>query len=178
VALHVRPYRPCDRDATIAIFLAAIRQTAARDYEPAQIAAWAQVPDPDGWDRRRQSRPTWLAWHAGEHGEERPAGFSDLEPDGHLDMMFVDPAYGRSGVATLLLSTIEAAARWSGLPRLFTEASLTARPFFARCGFVVLAAQQVTIRGVPLRNFRMEKRLGAPPRSAPRQDPGDGAREV
>jgi putative acetyltransferase len=54
---------------------------------------------------------------------------------------------------------VEAAARNQELPRIFTEASLTARPFFERRGFVVVAAQQVEKRGQTLANFRMEKTL-------------------
>lgn len=87
-------------------------------------------------------------------------GFTDLEPDGHLDIMFVHPACQRIGVASLLLAAVEAAAIAQGLLRVFTEASLTARLFFERHNFQVLARQQVTIRGQVLTNFRMQKIIG------------------
>ena len=151
--LSIRPYRPDDLDAVIAIFLGAIRQVASRDYTPAQIDAWAQA-DRGVWAVRRLSRPTWVAAIGGA-----AAGFTDLEPDGHLDMMFVHPAHQRIGVASALLATVEAAARAQGLARIFTEASLTARPFFARHGFSVAAARVVEKRGQMLRNFRMIKIL-------------------
>lgn len=151
--IAVRPYRPADLDTVIEIFLRAIRETAARDYDPAQVDAWAQA-DRSAWAARRLSRPTWVAWIG-----DAAAGFSDLEANGHLDMMFVHPAHQRIGVATALLATVEAAARVQALPRLFTEASLTARPFFARQGFDVIAQQTVHKRGQDLINFRMEKVL-------------------
>ena len=151
--LSIRSYRPDDLDAVIGIFLAAIRETAAKDYHQAQIEAWAQA-DRDRWAERRLSRPTWVAMVA-----ENPVGFTDLERDGHLDMMFVHPAHQRAGVATVLLERVEAAAQEQGLSRLFTEASITARPFFERRGFRLLAAQVVSIRGQTLANFRMEKLL-------------------
>ena len=152
-ALSVRPYRPDDVDAVIAIFLHAIRGVAARDYDPAQIDAWAQA-DRDQWAARRLDRPTWLAFV----GQE-PAGFTDLEADGHLDMMYVHPAHGGVGVATALLRTVEAAAREGGLKRVFTEASITARPFFASRGFKAVTEQTVERRGQTFVNFQMDKLL-------------------
>ncbi len=50
-------------------------------------------------------------------------------------------------------------AREQALPRIFTKASITARPFFEPSGFRVITAQRVEIPGQTLRNFLMEKRL-------------------
>ncbi|MCZ0738327.1 GNAT family N-acetyltransferase [Phreatobacter sp. AB_2022a] len=151
--LSVRRYREADLDAVIAVFQRAVRETAARDYDPVQIAAWSTV-DRTRWRERRGSRPTWVAVR---HG--MVVGFSDLEPDGHLDMMFVDPGHQGAGIASRLLATVESAAREGGLLHLFTEASRTARPFFERRGFQLVAEQQVELRGATLTNFRMRKLL-------------------
>ncbi len=152
--LTVRSYVPDDAEATIAIFLRAIREIASRDYTPDQVNAWAQVESHEGWARKRAGRPTWIATVDGS-----PAGFSDLEPNGYLDMMFVHPQYKGLGVASLLLKTVEAAAQDQGLPRITTEASLTARPFFEKRAFEVVATQEIQKRGQTFKNFRMEKRL-------------------
>ncbi|NTF41557.1 GNAT family N-acetyltransferase [Rhizobium rhizogenes] len=152
--LSIKAYVPDDARATIDIFLRAIREVASRDYSPEQIEAWAKVDDAEVWAQYRASRPTWLAMSG-----PVPVGFTDLKPDGCLDMMFVDPDHQGKGIASLLLATVEKAARDQGLRRIFTEASVTARPFFERRGFVVLAAQQVQKRGQTLANFRMEKML-------------------
>lgn len=152
--ISVREYRPTDADATIDIFLRAIREVASKDYSPAQIDAWAKVDDAGVWAEWRANRPTWLAIH-----DMQPVGFTDLKADGCLDMMFVHPDHQGKGVASLLLETVEVAALNQGHRRIFTEASLTARPFFERKGFIVLAAQTVEKRGQTLPNFRMEKLL-------------------
>lgn len=152
--VSIKAYEPEDAQATIDIFLRAIREVASKDYSPEQIAAWAKVDDAEVWARCRASRPTWLAMDGSV-----PVGFTDLKPDGCLDMMFVDPDQQGKGIASLLLATVEKAACEQGLQRIFTEASLTARPFFERRGFVVVAAQQVKKRGQTLANFRMEKVL-------------------
>ncbi len=152
--LAIRSYMLQDRDDTIGIFLKAIRHVSSKDYGPEQIDAWAQVEDWDAWGRKRASRPTWIATY-----NAKPVGFSDLEPSGYLDMMFVHPQYQGLGVATLLLRTVEVAALEQDLKLITTEASLTARPFFQSRGFTVVASQEVQKRGQTLRNFRMEKRF-------------------
>ncbi|TXI10006.1 MAG: GNAT family N-acetyltransferase [Rhizobium sp.] len=150
----IKPYAPADAEATIDIFLRAIREVASRDYSPAEISAWAKVEDAGIWGQYRANRPTWIAMDG-----LKPIGFTDLKPDGCLDMMFVAPEYQGQGVASLLLATVERAARAQGLRRIFTEASLTARPFFERKGFIVVIAQRVEKRGQILSNFLMEKTL-------------------
>jgi putative acetyltransferase len=151
--LAIRPYRPTELDAVIAIFLGSVRQIAARDYNEAQIDAWARV-ERDKWAVKRLSRPTWIALISQEL-----VGFTDLEPDGHLDMMYVHAAHQRKGVATALLKRVEATAAELDLSRIFTEASVTARAFFASHGFHVVTPQVVQVRGQSLPNFLMEKLL-------------------
>jgi putative acetyltransferase len=159
---HIRLYRPDDVDALIDIFRASVRQVARRDYSEEQVLAWApDAIDRTGWVEQYASRPAWVA-----EIEDRPVGFSDLEPDGHLDMMFVHPDHQGRGVASALLAEVESAARHQGIDCLHTEASITARPFFERRGFQLLAPQTVSLRGQRFINYRMEKVLGLPCRPA------------
>jgi len=67
----------------------------------------------------------------------------------------------RSGVGPALYEAVESKAIGLRLQRIFTEASITARPFFEHCGFAVCQQLRVTRGGVELSNFRMEKRLPA-----------------
>ena len=101
------------------------------------------------------SAPGILWWPWTESGQL--LGFADLEPDGHLDHLFVHKDHQRRGIGTLLLTAIEAIARREAIPVLRTEASLTARPFFEAHGFALLAEQTVRVRGVAFVNFRMAK---------------------
>jgi putative acetyltransferase len=149
--ITIRDYTPADLDAVIEIFQRAIRDVASGDYTPAQIASWSSV-DRDDWAEWRLTRPTFLALVDGQ-----PAGFSDLEPDGHLDMMFVHPRFHRLGVATALVGHVEAEAKRLGLRRIYAEVSLTARPFFARQGFRHRADRIIVIDGLSFLTFDMEK---------------------
>jgi putative acetyltransferase len=156
--LRVRDYSLADIDALIDLFRASVRIVARRDYTHEQVMAWAPDEiDRQAWAARCASRQTWVA-----EIDDHIAGFSDMEPDGHLNMMFVHPACQGAGVATALLEQVEKSARGSGLIRLFTEASITARPFFERRGFRVITAQTVSIREQTLVNYRMEKPLYGP----------------
>ena len=152
-AVIVRAYRPEDRDAVVDVIVRAIRESAIRDYSPAQIEAWSGGDRLEPWSDVRGR----LIWVAVVH--EVVVGLTDLEPSGHLDRMYVHPEHEGRGIASALLTSLELVARRQGLTRLFTEASVTAKPFFERRGFKVMTAQVVYFRGQQFTNFRMEKLL-------------------
>jgi putative acetyltransferase len=155
----IRPYQPNDAAPTLAVFLDAVTVTAAGDYSPAQIAAWSAPEQRDlaQWDLSRSELGTVVAVLDGEI-----AGFSDVDSTGYIHMLFVAARFGRRGVACSLLADVERRALDRATGSLSTNASITARPFFERFGFVVLAEQYPVTRGVRLTNYRMEKRLDGP----------------
>jgi putative acetyltransferase len=107
--LAIRNYRWNDLDDVIDVFNRAIRETAYKDYTPAQLDAWAQ-PDRQIWAERRLSRPTWVAEVDGQ-----VVGFTDLESDGHVDMMYVHPCAAGKGFARALLEKAEEHALLTGI---------------------------------------------------------------
>lgn len=154
----LRPYQPDDAPILLALFLDTIRRVNCRDYSPVQIAAWASDDiDTARWFGRFAGRFVPVAEESG-----RPVGFAELEPDGHIDRVYVSADHQGQGVGRQLLAAVLAEARRVGLARVFTEASITARPFFEAQGFVVLAPQVVTVRGVDFVNYRMERVLAEP----------------
>ena len=82
-----------------------------------------------------------------------------MDERGYIDMMFVDPAVTRRGVATALLGRVPEIAREQGADELTTYASLTARPFFEKHGFVVVEEREPVLRGISLTNFSMRRAL-------------------
>lgn len=149
----LRSYQNSDLEGVITVFERAVRETASHDYNPAQIAAWAQV-DRESWQKRLLDSHCWVA-----SIEDKIVGFGNVEFDGHLDLMFTHPEYLRTGVASALLEKLEYAVIAMALPEIFTEASGTAKPFFSRRGYQLLAAQQVQVRGQNFINYRMSKSL-------------------
>lgn len=154
--IRLRPYSSDDASETLALFLEAITVTAAADYSPEQIAAWARPGSRDltDWDLQLRDRNTVVAVVLGEI-----AGFSDVGDDGYVDRMFVSPRFARRGVGRALLIELEERARHSGASRLYSNVSITARPLFERQGFRVDAEQRPVVDGVALTNFRMSKRV-------------------
>jgi putative acetyltransferase len=153
--ITLRQYRPGDAPALLALFRDTIRRVNCRDYSPVQIAAWASDDiDESAWAARFMGRFVVVA----EEGS-RPAGFADLERDGHIDRFYVAADHQRCGIGRQLLAAIVEEAQRTGVSRLFTEASITARPFFEIQTFKVIAPQVVTCRGVEFVNYRMERFL-------------------
>jgi predicted N-acetyltransferase YhbS len=158
--IHVRAYREADAPGLLDLFRRSVREAAAPFYSEAQRRAWApDAMDLGAFAARRAATPTWVAEIDGD-----VAGFIDLTPSGHVDMLYVGADHQRRGVACALYRVVEAKAAGQGIARLTTEASLGAQPFFAARGFKVVREQAVALRGETLANALMEKRLS--PQSA------------
>ena len=154
--IDIRRYRPGDLAGLIALFRDTVRRVNGRDYSPQQVMAWApdQI-DARQWRHRFDNKVVWVADLDGA-----PVGFVDVARDGLIDMLYVHADHQGKGIASLLLRTVEAGARTHGLMRLFTEASITARPFFEHRGFRVIAPQRVMRWAQEFLNYRMDKALG------------------
>lgn len=140
-----------DVPALFALQGAAIHGLAARDYSPAQLAAWAPPDRAGGGFAERLAGTTILvAWRG-----SALAGFANLTADGLVDFLFVHPEAAGRGIGASLLGAVIDAGRARGLARLAAHVSLTARSTFERQGFQVEAAQKVQVRGEVLTNFRM-----------------------
>jgi len=150
----IRPYRADDLPALAALFHRAVHAIPDELYGPTEREHWApSPPEPDRWTERFAAAPPVVAIVEGAI-----AGFMTLEPDGHLAMAYVDPALQRRGVASALLTHLEARAEELRLGRLFAEVSLAARPFFERRGFRVVRPNEVAREGRALANWIMDKR--------------------
>jgi putative acetyltransferase len=154
--IDVRRYRSSDLAGLIALFRDTVRRINGRDYSQQQVMAWAPDDiDARQWRHRFDSKEVWVADLDGA-----PVGFVDVARDGLIDMLYVHADHQGVGIASRLLRTVEASARGRGLLRLFTEASITARPFFEHRGFRVIAPQRVMRWAQEFLNYRMDKALG------------------
>ena len=153
--MNIRVFASADLPRVAEIYAAAIHSLAAPFYSPEQLAAWAPAnPDLERWRQRLAGLQTLVAEEDGVL-----AGFASWKCDGYLDFLFAHPDFARRGVATGLYLQIERALRETGVPKVFTHASLAARPFFERQGFQIEAAESVECRGAYLPRFRMFKDL-------------------
>ena len=168
----IRKYRNGDHLAISTIFPEAIYEIASEVYSEEQINAWTKrKPDPAHWQKRCLKKQPFVYELGG-----RVVGFLELDPDGHIDCMYVHPSAKRRGIASELIQKAIEVTKEKGLRKVFVEASICAKPVFEKKGFEVVNEQTVEIRGVGLKNFKMEieitnrqnKSAHTTPTSAPR----------
>ncbi len=151
----MRAYLPSDCEALASLFFDTVHTVNAADYSAAQLAVWADGhPDLAGWNRTFLAHDTLIAELDG-----RIVGFADMAEDGYLDRLYVHRLYQRRGVATALVTALEARRRAAGIDAFYTFASITARPFFERQGYATDRENTVLRGGVRLTNYRMTKGL-------------------
>lgn len=148
--MKIREYKTADCEEMAALFYQTVHSVNAKDYTHEQLDAWATgTVDLAAWDRSFLANYTLIAVAGGTI-----AGFGDLTAAGYLDHLFVHKDFQSQGVATILCDRLES---HFPLPRLTTQASVTAKPFFEKRGWRVVREQRVERRGILLPNFVMEK---------------------
>ena len=151
--LSIRRFSDSDGDHCLRLFRDTVRRINAKDYTATQILAWAS----DDTDAKR-----WISRFSGRHAyvaqmEGAIVGFSDMSSDGHLDRLFVSADHQRLGIGTALISQLLCDAASHDIDVVYTDASITARPFFAKMGFGNPVEQSVECRGSTFTNFRMTR---------------------
>jgi putative acetyltransferase len=152
----IRRYREGDAEALCQVFFRSVREIGSAKYDAAQVRAWADaVPDADAWSVRMRENATFVA--VSDDGVA--AGWIELEPNGHVEMLYcVSEAAGR-GVAAQLYAATEGLARERGLTCLTTAASRFAESFFLKHGWTVDERETVVRFGVGIERARMSKTL-------------------
>lgn len=156
--MKLRPYKNSDLESVAHLFTASVHGLAIGHYDASQRAAWApQPPDLSEWDERLNGLHTIVA----ENDDNELAGFLSYAMNGYIGLLYVSPRYSRRGVASLLYREIESTLLFAGVEVLFTEASVMARPFFHRQGFLIAEEQIVSRRGVTFKRYAMRKSIKA-----------------
>lgn len=132
------------------VYYSAIRLGCADHYTLDQLQAWA----PDDFDtqifsEKMKSLKPYVAYLA-----DKIVGYGDLQSDGYIDHFYVHGKHQGVGVGSTLMAGIIKEGK--SLPRLYSNVSHRARPFFERYGFSATKKQLVEIRGEHLGNTAME----------------------
>ncbi|PQO27935.1 GNAT family N-acetyltransferase [Blastopirellula marina] len=153
----VRPAKPEEYPVLWRLFHDTVHRVNRRDYTTPQLTAWApEEVDLSRWGVRMQGIDPFVAI-----AEEQIVGFSDVQPNGLIDMFYVHHAWQRKGIGSRLFAEIDERARQMKLDKLHSHVSITARPFFETQGFQVVVPQEVIVNGVMIGNFVMSKSLSA-----------------
>lgn len=154
-SIQIRRYQDEDAEFLSKIYYHTIHTINAKDYTKEQIDAWApwsSVEDYSGWKQKLEKIKPYVAMI-----NDTIVGFAEFEPNGHIDCFYVHHEFQDCGVGSALMAEIEKEVINKSIARIYAEVSITAKPFFERKGFNVVKQQSVTIRGVKLTNYIMEK---------------------
>jgi len=153
--IKIRLFEAQDAEQIARLFHETVREVNIYDYSSHQVRAWA--PDDihfRDWVELCSNRFTYVA-----ENHDVIIGFGDLEPNGYIDCFYCHKNYQRCGIGRRIYQAIEAKAVELSVSQLFTQASITAKPFFQRMGFSVVKEQRVICRGERFINYAMEKLL-------------------
>lgn len=153
----------CDAGhATEAVALAqrAVAATTGQDYSPAQVAVWLRGMTVERFTMMFAGGATAAVSAVGAFEGDRMLGFATLvASDERLDLLYVDPAAWRRGVARRLVEAIEERARAAGCTRLRVDSSRLAQKALASLGYEAVADHTKTVGGVTFDNKWLEKAL-------------------
>jgi|GEM_PF-410013 len=173
IPIRIRRFHAVDVTAVAALYGRAVRIGAAHAYPRKALIAWA-TPHLSMRFFRDRMLPTWTfvatvpgdaetpqrfrrAGQGSNHGDggEVVLGFTEIMQDGHVRMLFTDPAATRSGIASRLLAHALDHARSHGTTNFTTDASRLSRPVFARADFRPMGHRLRAVAGARLLTTRM-----------------------
>jgi GNAT superfamily N-acetyltransferase len=105
-----------------------------------------------GWSKRK-------TLYGGDQWREREDSLLDPKSDAaKIRAFFIDPAWARRGIGSMILEACESAAKEAGFRRLEMGATLTGVPFYRVKGYLELEGAEVPMEGgLTLHIVRMAK---------------------
>lgn len=153
--MTIRKATIADTQAITQLFYETITSINVRDYDAQQIETWASSAENKGfWQEQIEKQYFIIA-----ENDEYLLGFASLTVDGYLDLMYVHKNHQKQGIANALLENILTEANRLNLTKIWTDASITARPFFLNKGFVIEKIYTKISKGVAFENAIMVRNL-------------------
>lgn len=156
--MRIREFQGTDINQVVCLFYSTVHSVNAGDYSVEQLNVWAprnEIEDKlQNWNKSLRKNITYVA-----EINSKIVGFSDMTHNGYLDRLYTHWDFQGQGIATALVSKLEAIARNIGLSEIFTDASVTSKSFFECCGYQVMKSQNIERKGTTLPNFQMAKTL-------------------
>ena len=153
---NIRPLTEQDIPKAQELFRTTVLHINCKDYNQAEVEDWASCGDSIAHWHILLSKHDFIA---AATGQGDIVGFASMNPDGYLHSMFVHENWQRHGIATRLLLEVEKMAQKYGVAKIYTEVSITARPFFEKHKYRTVKEQKQKANKLFLTNYRMEKVL-------------------
>lgn len=152
--ISIRDYQPEDVQALVNIFYNTVHRINIQHYTEQQVDVWAPATslETEGWAKKfLRTKPVVATVN------DEIVGFAEFEPNGHIDCFYCHHEWVWKGVGSELMKEILQRAQNDHIHLIFSEVSITAKPFFEKWGFKVVTEQTIVRKGVELTNFKMER---------------------
>ncbi|MDM5235389.1 GNAT family N-acetyltransferase [Bacillus cereus] len=149
----IRTFQKEDLEQVLQLFYETVHTVNAKDYNLLQLQAWA----PERLDRESwlQSLAKNISYVADNNG--LILGFGDYNDEQYIDRLFTHKDYQGKGIASYILQKLEEEAVNLQHRDIYTEASITAKPFFERKGYICIKEQKKQHNGQFFINYVMKK---------------------
>jgi putative acetyltransferase len=142
--ISIRPSLLTDLSEMQTLFVETVETVCKKDYSPEQIKAWtSSIEHTNRWTDKLQNQYFLIA-----QAENKIVGYSSLQDNNYLDILYVHKDFQRQGIADRLYSEIEKEAIKRCSIILNSDVSITAKPFFEKKGFVTRLEQKNIINGL------------------------------
>lgn len=146
----IREYEPKDFDEIATLFYDTVHSINIKDYTQEQVNVWATGNiNREMWNQSLKKHYSVVAVK-----EKQIVRFGDMDDTGYLDRLYVHKEYQGQGIATAICGKLEQQVKEKTYS---VHASITAKSFFEKRGYVVVKEQQVERAGVWLTNYVMKK---------------------
>jgi putative acetyltransferase len=153
--MNIRIAQVSDVDIIRQLFQETIETINQKDYNPEQIKVWAAgAQRVMSWQKKIQEQYFLIA-----EQDNIIVGFASMDINGYIDFMYIHKNHQNQGIATLLLNKLESKATELILTTLWSDVSITARPFFQKRGFKITEIYTKWIQEIAFENAIMEKKL-------------------
>ena len=151
----IRRATAADVDQVTSLFRATVETINARDYTPEQVSVWAaSAGNTENWLQKIAEQYFLVACKG-----NIITGYASITHTGYLDLLYVHKDFQRRGIARQLFKALEKYAHEQQFRAITAGVSITAKGFFEKYGFRVLARHENNRDGIILVNYSMEKLL-------------------
>ena len=151
----IKPAQAIHLDQMRQLFYDTITTVNKKDYTEDQINAWAAgYKDIGKWIVKMKEQKFFVA-----EARNKLLGFASIAADGCLDYIYIHKDHQREGIATKLLQELEKYVLKSNIEEVWSDVSITAKPFFQSRGFIISEIYVRQLKGVEFTNTIMRKRM-------------------
>ncbi len=154
--IKYRKYRRFDLDGILSLFYHTVHEVCVYDYSPQQLKAWApENLNKSAWGKSLRKNICYVAEYQGEI-----VGFGDLFFKGNeINRLYTHKDFQGLGIASHILTLLEAEALRFGFDEIILESSLTAKRFYQSQGFECRDIVKKYLDDQEFYNYFMVKKL-------------------